>query len=247
MTSRRIDDAGISARFGVLPKDAAAWIKLANFPAADADGLRDLDQVDAWVQAVRPQYWPAKAEAPLGDRASGAQAVTPREVSVPAPVLESRSEMAKRFDMSYQAVDAWTKAKERRSSQGEVVATAFPLPVAEGRWDRAAVDGWVSVNRPRVWTAYTGGEPRFVVPLPDGHPKDLLGIGEYGVIRGNALSGKPAQRRTMQAYLLRQQIAAPDRFPKDRKRPEVFEPMWFRATIYSEIRLRLSRGSSKTK
>lgn len=245
MTSRRIDDAGISARYGASPKDVAAWIKLVNFPAADDDGLRDVDRVDAWVQAMRPWYWPPKSDTDSVARVPGAQAAKPAVAARPAPVTESRSEMAKRFNMSYQAVDVWTKAKERCDAEGNVVATAFPPPVSKGRWDTAAVDTWVRANRSRVWTAYAGSEPQFVKPLPEGHPKDLLGISEYGVIRGNALSGKPAQRRTMQAYLLREQIAAPDRVPKDRKRPEVFEPMWYRETIYSEIRRRLSRGASE--
>jgi predicted DNA-binding transcriptional regulator AlpA len=245
MTSRRIDDAGISARYGVLPKDAAAWAKLLNFPAADGEGLRDLDRVDAWVQAMRPQYWPPKSEAVSAAGTPGTHAAKPMTTDRPAPATESRSEMAKRFNMSYAAVDAWTRANERRNAEGKVVATAFPPPVSEGRWDKAAVDTWVRANRARVWTAYAGSEPQFVKPLPEGHPKDLLGISEYGVIRGNALSGKPAQRRTMQAYLLRGQIAPPDRVPKDRKRPEVFEPMWYRETIYSEIRRRLTRGASE--
>ncbi|MEU6346547.1 hypothetical protein ABZ883_37000 [Streptomyces sp. NPDC046977] len=246
MTSRRIDDAGISARYGVSPKDVAAWIKLVNFPTADDDGLRDVDRVDAWVQAMRPQYWPpTESEAVPSARVPGSLTAKPAAAALPSPATENRSEMAKRFNMSYQAVDVWTKARERHDAKGKVVATAFPPPVSKGRWDTTAVDTWVRANRPRVWTAYAGSKPLFVKPLPEGHPKDLLGISEYGVIRGNALSGKPAQRRTMQAYLLREQIAAPDRVPKDRKRPEVFEPMWYRETIYSEIRRRLSRGASE--
>ncbi|MGW1616036.1 hypothetical protein ACWCQZ_42625 [Streptomyces sp. NPDC002285] len=244
MTSHRIDEAGISARYGVSLKDAAVWTKLVNFPAAGGDGLRDVELVDQWVQAMRPQYWPPRQDAAPVGGATRPRKGKPKGLAVkPAPVTETRSEMAKRFGMTFNAVDAWTKAKERRDTSGKVVAAAFPASVSEGQWDTQAVDAWVRVRRPRVWAGYTGGEPQFAQPLPAGDPKDLLNISEYGVIRGNAISGKPAQRRTMQSYLLRGQIAAPDRRPGDRKRPEVFEPMWFRETIYREIRQRLTRGS----
>ncbi|GHG22666.1 hypothetical protein ACFFSH_28970 [Streptomyces filamentosus] len=241
MTNRRIDEAGISARYGVKPKDTVVWTTLVNFPAKGEDGLWDVALVDAWVQAMRPQYWPPRQEAPAAGAATSPRRQKKAAVAPPS-VTESRSEMAKRFDMTFNAVDAWTKAPERRDTSGKVVAAAFPPPVSEGQWDAKAVDEWVRVHRPRVWTAYTGGEPQFAKPLPAGDPKDLLNITEYGVIRGNAISGKPASRRTMQSYLLREQIAAPDRRPGDRKRPEVFEPMWYRETIYQEIRRRLTRG-----
>ncbi|MFD9052466.1 hypothetical protein [Streptomyces zaomyceticus] len=241
MTNRRIDEAGISARYGVKPKDTVVWTTLVNFPAKGEDGLRDVALVDAWVQAMRPQYWPPRQEAPAASAATSPRRQKKAAVAPPS-VTESRSEMAKRFDMTFNAVDAWTKAPARRDTSGKVVAAAFPPPVSEGQWDAKAVDEWVRVHRPRVWTAYTGGEPQFAKPLPAGDPKDLLNISEYGVIRGNAISGKPASRRTMQSYLLREQIAAPDRRPGDRKRPEVFEPMWYRETIYQEIRRRLTRG-----
>jgi transposase len=241
MSSRRIDEAGISARYGVSPKDAAVWTTLVNFPAAGEDGLRDAALVDAWVQAMRPQYWPPRQGAASAGGATSPRKGEPKGSAViPAPVTEARSEMAKRFGMTFNAVDAWTKATERRDTSGKVVAAAFPTPVSEGWWDVKEVDEWV-----RVWAAYVGGEPRFAKPLPAGDPKDLLNISEYGVIRGNAISGKPALRRTMQSYLLRGQIAAPDRRPGDRKRPEVFEPMRYRETVYREIRQRLTRGNPK--
>ncbi|MBV9025918.1 MAG: hypothetical protein JO362_19500 [Streptomycetaceae bacterium] len=251
MTSRRIDHTGITTRYGVAPKDATVWTRLVNFPAAGDDGMWDVTQVDAWVQAMRPQYWPPKPEPDTTSAPDAQAADKPATAATPAAppglAAERRSEMAKRFGMSYQAVDVWAKAKERRDANGQVVAAAFPAPVSDGQWDPKAVDEWVRTNRPRVWTAYTRSEPQFVKPLPEDHPKDLLDISEYGVIRGNALSGKPAQRRTMQSYLLRKQIAAPDRVPGDRKRPEVFEPMWYRKTIYSEIRRRLTRGTWEEK
>ncbi|MFC7992155.1 hypothetical protein ACFUV2_22875 [Streptomyces pilosus] len=241
MTNRRIDEAGISARYGVKPKDTAVWTTLVNFPARGEDGLWDVALVDAWVQAMRPQYWPPRPETPAAGAVTSPRKGKQKKAAV-APVTETRSEMAKRFGMTFNAVDAWTKATERRDSSGKVVAAAFPPPAPEGRWDATAVDAWVRIHRPRVWAAYAGGEPQFAKPLPAGDPRDLLNITEYGVIRGNAISGKPASRRTMQSYLLRGQIEAPDRRPGDRKRPEVFEPMWYRETIYQEIRRRLTRG-----
>ncbi|MER5988020.1 hypothetical protein [Streptomyces sp. NPDC001787] len=250
MTSSRIDQAGISARYGVTSKDVTAWIKLVNFPAADDRGLRDVARVDSWVQAMRPQYWPPKPEAEASS-AQGSAPDKPTKAAAAAPaaapvlVTETRAEMAKRFRVSYNTASEWTKAAVRRNTDGDVVVKAFPAPEPDGRWDTNAVDAWVRSFRPRVWASYSGGEPQFAKPLPEGHPKDLLDIGEYGVIRGNALSGKPALRSTMQTYLLRNQIAQPDRVPKDRKRPEVFEPMWFRETIYREIRRRLTRGMSE--
>ncbi|MFJ6438209.1 hypothetical protein [Streptomyces sp. NPDC091416] len=247
MTSR-IDEAGISARYGVKPKDVRAWTTLVNFPPVGEDELRDTVMVDAWVQAMRPQYWPPQQDTPEAGVAPAPPrtAKAKKDAVAPPPVTETRSEMAKRFDMTPNAVDAWTKAEERRDTSGKVVATAFPPPLADGRWEATAVDAWVRIHRPRVWAAYTGGEPQYAKPLPPGDPKDLLNITEYGVIRGNSISGKPASRRTMQSYLLRKQIASPDRRPGDRKRPEVFEPMWFRETIYQEIRQRLTRGKSQT-
>lgn len=153
MTSRRIDDAGISARYGASPKDVAAWIKLVNFPAADDDGLRDVDRVDSWVQAMRPQYWPPTSETVSAARVPSAQAAKPAAAARPAPATESRSEMAKRFNMSYQAVDVWTKAKERRDAKGKVVATAFLLPCRRGvgtrrRWTRGCVRTGPGCGRP---------------------------------------------------------------------------------------------------
>ncbi|MFJ8752277.1 hypothetical protein ACIREO_23520 [Streptomyces sp. NPDC102441] len=250
MTSSRIDQAGISARYGVVPRDADVWTQLVNFPAADDHGLRDVARVDAWVQAMRPQYWPPKPEADASS-APGSPAAKPEKAAAaepaeaPAPVTETRAEMAKRFRVSHNTASLWTKTKARQDPEGKVLAKAFPAPVSDRRWDTKAVDTWVRSYRRRVWTAYSGSEPQFVKPLPEGHPQDLLDIGEYGVIRGNALSGKPALRGTMQTYLLRNQIAKPDRLPKDRKRPEVFEPMWFRETINREIRRRLTRGTSE--
>ncbi|ATM24731.1 hypothetical protein SMD44_p10232 (plasmid) [Streptomyces alboflavus] len=247
MTRRRIDRAGIKARYGV--KDASAFTRLVNFPASDEDGLWDVTQVDAWVQAMRPQFWPPRPEAAAASataapvaKAKPKKAATAKSSGAKtAPGTETAKEMAGRFRVSIKTPHTWARTKEQRGPDGRIQVAAFPQPASPGRWKVRQVDNWVRLYRPRVWAAYSGDEPRYVIPLPEGHPKDLLDIGEYGVIRGNALSGQPALRATMQYYLRNDLIAAPDRIAGDGEQPEVFEPMWYRETIYSEIRKRRTR------
>jgi len=228
-----LEPAAIAARFGVSEKTADAWTRLGNFPHSLAKGSWDRVDVDRWVQANRPQSWPPTptdaGQQPRGRarRPSGKSAHTGR--------TERISDIARRFGRTPGAVTAWTKVSGDGVSKR---ATAFPPPVAPHAYDPDQVDAWVQANRPQVWAAVTVGTPVMVVQPPEGHPKDLLDIDEYGAILGNATRGRPLARGTMTSYYSRKQIAQPDRTPNDKLKPKVFKPMWYRQTIEADVRRR---------
>ncbi|MCM2430913.1 hypothetical protein [Streptomyces sp. RKAG337] len=81
-----------------------------------------------------------------------------------------------------------------------------------------------------------------VIAPPDGDPKDLYDIGGYATILGNATRGNPLARATVLSYKSQGHLEPPDRKPGDRKRPEVFEEMWFLETITKHVYSRRGQG-----
>ncbi|MCX5216214.1 hypothetical protein OG689_44570 [Kitasatospora sp. NBC_00240] len=93
-------------------------------------------------------------------------------------------------------------------------------------------------NRRHAWVQFSGEGSAMVISPPEGHPLDLIDIGGYAEIMGNATRGRPVERGTLQSYKSRGEIPPPDRKRGDRKKPPVFEDMWFRKTIEDDLRKR---------
>ncbi|MGP3690787.1 hypothetical protein ACTVZO_39975 [Streptomyces sp. IBSNAI002] len=235
----RIDRAGIGETYGEAPRIVDTWVKLLNFPAPGADGKWDAQQVDDWVRASRPHAWSARTVQPEAAVSEPVAQGEPESVSETAEGLAGRDELlrkaglALRYGVSEAAVDAWTRVAG---------ATAFPDEVEPGRWRAGAVDSWVEKYRAHVWAEITGEGPKVVIAPPEGDPKDLYDVGGYGVILGNATRGKPLPRATAQTYKRQGHLEPPDRKAGDRKRPEVFEDMWFLETITRHVYSRRGQG-----
>lgn len=210
-----IDEAGIAARFGEEAQTVTAWTALLNFPRPLRGRTWDADRVDAWVQANRPQSWSNRTEA---DEVPSPPGRTPRSCGL------RTADIADAYGLSPSTARNWARAE------------GFPAPDAEGRRPADAVAAWVREHRPWAWADHIGSDR--VQDLPEGHPEDLLDIGTYATIMGNALRGEPYERRTLLSYKSRGQIPPPDRTPSDGKTPRVFEDMWFRRTIYADLRSR---------
>jgi hypothetical protein len=147
--------------------------------------------------------------------------------------------IAKRFNVPEPTVRAWIlNATEEKTEGGKVVRTPFPAPVSERQpreRDQDEIDAWVEKNRPHVWAAFAGTGPVLVQPLPEGNPRDLLDIDDFGEVWGNATRGEPLKHDTMVAYHNRGQIPFADRQPGDGGKPRVFAYHWFRETVYDFI------------
>lgn len=233
----RLDRAGIADTYGELPRTVDAWVRLLNFPDPIAEGEWDAQQVDAWVKVSRPQSWPARAqradasveEPTAAQESSGNAAETAAPGAAGADELEGKAGLALRYGVSEATVGTWTRIE------------GFPGSVG-GRWRTSAVDGWVEQQRAHVWAEFKGEGPTVVIPPPEGDPKDLYDVGGYGVILGNATRGEPLPRTTAQTYKRQGHLEPPDRTPGDRKRPEVFEDMWFLETITKHVYSRRGQG-----
>ena len=235
VSAGRIDRDGICAAYEQRPRTVDSWIRLLNFPAPLAEGQWDAQQVDDWIRSNRPQCWPAKAAAPAAPPAqeSAAPAKPAKAQGSAAEQLLGKSGPADRYRMSYSAVDSWTKVE------------GFPEPAEPGKWRGEAIDAWVKEHRPHVWAELTESGPLVVIAPPEGNPKDLYDLTGYGVILGNATRGRPLPRTTMLSYKNAGHLEPPDRKPGDRKRPEVFEPMWFLETITRHVYSRRGQGRTR--
>ncbi|MEU0111954.1 hypothetical protein ABZ313_42345 [Streptomyces sp. NPDC006251] len=223
---RRIDHAGICAKYDVTSRTVDAWTGLLNFPSRTAEGDWDAQQVDTWVRQNRPQSWPGRTPAPAADLAPPAEEPEGRDVQPePDAGLQrlGKDGLARRFRMTEGGIAHWTMAE------------GFPAADEDGLWDPEEVDPWVQEHRPQAWAEYTGAGPVWVIAPPDGDPDDLLDISEYAEIMGNATRGKPVAKTTMHSYKNRGQIPPPDRRPGDKKKPPVLKEMWFRKTIYTDL------------
>ncbi|MBV9024495.1 MAG: hypothetical protein JO362_12065 [Streptomycetaceae bacterium] len=234
----RIDRDGICTAYEQTPRSVDAWIRLPNFPAPVAEGQWDARQVDDWIRANRPQCWPAKAAVdaaiPAQKPAAPAKRATPtKSQDAAAERLLGKSCLADRYRMSYSAVDSWTKID------------GFPAPAEPGKWRGEDVDDWVKELRPHVWAELTESGPLVVIAPPEGNTKDLYDLTGYGVILGNATRGRPLPRTTMLSYKNSGHLEPPDRRPGDRKRPEVFELMWFLETITRHVYSRRGQGRTR--
>ncbi|NUU20940.1 MAG: hypothetical protein HOV68_05400 [Streptomycetaceae bacterium] len=227
----RLDRDGIVARYdGLSGKAVDAWLSLPNFPRPDADGW-DARKVDAWMHANRPHLRrstaveTAAADAPAQDAPRRSRArKTPAKPK--PPVLHDVEALAARYGVPQATIRRWSRAAD------------FPEEVAPQRWERERADAWVKDQRPHVWTAAMGSDPDWVIPPPEGHPKDLFSIGGFGELLGNATRGKPIPRSTMNDYRYKGYLPAPDRTDGDGERPTVREDMWFRSTCMDHLRTR---------
>jgi hypothetical protein len=236
----RIDHAGICAAYEQRPQTVDSWVRLLNFPAQGHDGLWDAERVDIWVRGNRPQAWPARGAAPgtpappANPAASAEQqaedrATAPDDAGVGegrgdgADELLNLSALAGRYQVSLSAVNSWR------------AAPGFPGSPEPGKWRASQVDAWVKENRAHVWAELTGTGPKVVVAPPQGDPQDLYDLTGYGIILGNATRGKPLSPSTISGYKARGLLEPPDRKPGDRKKPEVFEQMWYLETIRRHV------------
>ncbi|MGW4890764.1 hypothetical protein ACWEQL_00620 [Kitasatospora sp. NPDC004240] len=221
LSAGRINREGMCSAYGHQPRTIDAWVRLLNFPAPGDDGRWDAEQVDAWVKANRPQSWPAKT-AEMQELASVEAADEEPGEREDEVLLPTKTALAAHFGVSLSAVNAWTKVD------------GFPAGT-EGGWPAGKVEAWVKENRAHVWAELTGAAAKVVIAPPQGDPKDLYDIGGYGEILGNATRGRPLSRSTISSYKSLGHLEPPDRKPGDRKRPEVFEPMWFLETITRHV------------
>ncbi|MBV9022995.1 MAG: hypothetical protein JO362_04130 [Streptomycetaceae bacterium] len=229
----RIDHAGICTAYEQLPRTVDSWVRLLNFPARGDDGLWNAKQVDIWVKGNRPQAWPAKAAATGKATAPAAPAESTEQQADAGEELLGPSGLAARYKVTPQAVNAWKSA------------AGFPDSTESGKWRVSEVDAWVSKNRAHVWAEFTGAGPLVVVAPPQGDPKDLYDLAGYGAILGNATRGKPLSPTTISGYKARGLLEPPDRKPGDRKKPEVFEPMWYLETIKRHVYGRRGPGRAR--
>ncbi|MFF2378404.1 hypothetical protein ACFVUW_28845 [Streptomyces xiamenensis] len=237
-SSARLDRAGIADTYAELPRTVDAWVKLLNFPSPVAEEEWDARQVDDWVRVSRPQSWPARSRRPdpSAKEPSVVQGDTEGVAETPVPDTSGEDELmgkaglALRYGVSEATVGTWARAEH------------FPQAADAGRWRTRAVDGWVKEHRAHAWAEVTGEGPKVVIAPPDGNPKDLYDIGGYGFILGNATRGEPLPRTTAQSYKRQGHLEPPDRVPGDRKRPEVFEDMWFLQTITRHVYSRRGPG-----
>ncbi|MFE4516704.1 hypothetical protein ACFRMQ_21210 [Kitasatospora sp. NPDC056783] len=121
-------------------------------------------------------------------------------------------------------------------------------------YDAAAVDAFVKDHDRLQWLrAHEGAdaaEQELRARLPRGNPADLLTRKEFGEVFGNFTRGKPLGDSTMRSYLAREQIPQPDRHPDDGQEPQVYEPHWYRGTIYRyllDLPGRGGRGKGRTR
>ncbi|GAA2970511.1 hypothetical protein GCM10010519_02130 [Streptomyces lactacystinicus] len=230
----RLTRAGIGETYGEGERTVDAWVKLLNFPAQVADGEWDAQQVDAWVKVSRPQSWPGRAVASAAESPAAAQAETAgaaeAEEAAEEDELLGKSGLALRYNVSETTVDTWTKVE------------GFPDEAEPGRWPSHEADTWVEEHRAHVWAEFNGEGPKVVIPPPEGNPKDLYDVSGYGMILGNATRGEPLPRTTAQNYKRQGHLEPPDRTPGDRKRPEVFEDMWYLETITRHVYSRRGQG-----
>ncbi|MER5356312.1 hypothetical protein ABT093_39090 [Kitasatospora sp. NPDC002551] len=232
-SAARLTRAGIGETYGESERTVDAWVRLLNFPTPVADGEWDAEQVDAWVKVSRPQSWPgravASAVAPAAAQAEPAGAAVAEDASVGDELL-GKSGLALRYKVAETTVDTWTKVE------------GFPAEAEPGRWRSPEVDTWIEEHRSHVWAEFKGEGPKVVIPPPEGNPKDLYDISGYGMILGNATRGEPLPRATAQNYKRQGHLEPPDRTPGDRKRPEVFEDMWYLETITRHVYSRRGQG-----
>ncbi|WP_328372983.1 hypothetical protein OG800_49440 (plasmid) [Streptomyces sp. NBC_00445] len=228
----RLSVAEIAQAYRVVESTAKGWCSSADFPPADRNGTHAAAKVDAWVRANRPRTW-AKAQA---------GAAQERPASQTGGKGVSAADIAKRFDVPEATVQSWILTKEKREG-GRVVRKAFPGRIRRGEWNQGEVDAWVRAHRPHVWAAFTGSGPVLRQPLPEGNPRDLLDVREFGEIWGNATRGEPIPYETMMAYRSRGQIPFQDREPDDGGSPRVFTYYWYREKVYAFVLSR--RGSGR--
>jgi len=255
----RTSAAGIAAGYGLPAKTAAALTRMRAFPDPVADDEWDAVQVDTWMRDNRPQFWKDGVLAALqADTAAAAGHVQPPEPE-PEPT-EPETEVAEATAEVAEAAAGDPAAAAQagpRASRAELAARYGKAPTTINSWARepgfpavdgkrrrsvAETDAWVKANRPDAWSHFTGKGAVVVIPPPEGDPKDLLNVVEYGRILGNATRGTPLEHTTILSYRQRGQIRPPDRMPGDKKQPEVFEPMWYRATINDHVRTRKGPG-----
>ncbi len=248
----------IASKYLVSEPTVRNWAKTDDFPQL-LPGTKTYDtaEVDSWVRQHKKRAW-AAAQEQLVLAAPGTAAVAPAEGegTSPAPPAGGKGRargkqrvelgldgIAQRFGQPLPTVQNWVRAEEKREGD-KVVRPAFPEPLRSRPrvWDQDEVDAWVKVARPHVWASFSGTGPVLRQPLPEGNPRDLLNVDEFGAIWGNATRGEPISRDTMHAYHNRGQIPFADRTPEDNEKPQVFAYHWYRQTVYDFIRSRRGQG-----
>lgn len=258
--STRIDVNGIAAKYFVTRPTASKWTRTEGFPSTDGHDY-DAAAVDAWVRSERRRAWDvaqqrsataAKAAAGEGrvagggkEPAAGSTRGRPRRRK---PVELTAEEIGPRYGVPVGTGINWIRVEEKRVG-GRVVRRAFPAPLRTGPrvWDQDQVDEWVEESRPHVWAAFKGTGPVLLNPLPEGDPRDLLDLGDFAEVWGNATRGEPLARETVMTYHERGQIPYADRTPDDGKRPRVLSYHWYRETVYDVITSRRGRGNFEPK
>ncbi|MFF4344738.1 hypothetical protein ACFY00_33060 [Kitasatospora sp. NPDC001540] len=150
----------------------------------------------------------------------------------------TRQEIRGKYSVGANVVKGWIARPSFPAAQAPAAAGADRGREAE-RFDEVAVDAWVREHENRLWLATHEGKEAAreaaLRRLPQGGPGDLLDLDDFRTLLGEFNRGKPIARTTMQSYRSRQQIPAADRREGDGLRPEVYEDMWFRATVYDYI------------
>ncbi|WP_435060166.1 hypothetical protein [Streptomyces sp. bgisy060] len=156
-----------------------------------------------------------------------------------AGVLVTTRDIAETYEVPEKTAANWT------------MEPGFPegWPQGPGRTlvrDALEVDAWLKDNLPVHWAK--GQHSANPFGLPPGDPKDLVTLSEICEWEGKALGRSgPVPEATVRGYISRKVLAAPDRTPRDKKRPEVFERMWYRETAYKFVNRPRKRMRRQTK
>ncbi|GAA2753332.1 hypothetical protein [Kitasatospora cinereorecta] len=150
----------------------------------------------------------------------------------------TRQDIRAKYGVGANVVTGWIVRPGFPAAQAPMSAGAGRGREAE-QFDEVAVDAWVREHEQQLWLAtHEGAEAAREAALrrlPEGNPGDLLDLDDFRTLLGNFNRGKPIARGTMQSYRSRGQIPVADRREGDGLKPEVYEDMWFRVTVYDYI------------
>ena len=150
------------------------------------------------------------------------------------------------YDIQPGLLAQWTSDPNFPAPVGSERAPDQTRGAAQDLFDVTAVDAFVEAHDRMQWLrAHEGAdaaEQELRARLPRGNPADLLTRKDFGDVYGNFTRGKPLGDSTMRSYLTRDQIPQPDRHPDDGQEPQVYEPHWYRGTIYRFLLALPGRG-----
>ncbi|GJF30298.1 hypothetical protein KNE206_29980 [Kitasatospora sp. NE20-6] len=150
----------------------------------------------------------------------------------------TRQDIRAKYGVGANVVTGWIARPDFPAAEAPQAAGASRGREAE-QFDEAAVDNWVLSHENQLWLATHEGEEAAreaaLRQLPQGNPGDLLDLDDFRTLLGDFNRGKPIARGTMQSYRSRGQIPVADRREGDGLRPEVYEDMWLRRTVYNFI------------